>query len=147
MRSDSPSAVRGESRPGGLSYGTLAGACPPRYGNRRVSWLQNGPLPRRARACPSPCCGLSNTSFRTVTVGFLGCRTAPPHRRARACPSPCCGLSNTSFRTVTVGFLGRGTAPFPVGRGPVPRHVSVYQIPLLGRYPAGFLAAARPPSP
>ena len=36
-------------------YQTFAGDRPPRYGNRTVSRQQNGPLPRRARACPSPC--------------------------------------------------------------------------------------------
>ncbi len=43
----------------------LAGDRPPRYGNRTFS-SQNGPFHRRARACPSPCCGLSKTSFRSV---------------------------------------------------------------------------------
>ena len=38
----------------------IAGDRPPRYGNRTVSSQQNGPLHRRARACPSPCLGLSN---------------------------------------------------------------------------------------
>ena len=38
----------------------IAGDRPPRYGNRTVSWLKNGPFHRRARACPSPYCGLSN---------------------------------------------------------------------------------------
>ena len=39
---------------------TIAGGRPPRYGIGRVSWQQPGPLPRRARACPSPCFGLPN---------------------------------------------------------------------------------------
>ena len=39
-------------------YRTFAGDRPPRYGNRRVSCRKTVPLPRRARACPSPCCGL-----------------------------------------------------------------------------------------
>ena len=43
----------------------IAGDRPPRYGNRTVS-SQNGPFPRRARACPSPCCDLSNRSSRSV---------------------------------------------------------------------------------
>ena len=34
---------------------TIAGDRPPRYGS------QNGSLSRRARACPSPCCGLTET--------------------------------------------------------------------------------------
>ena len=37
----------------------IAGDRPPRYGIVRVSW-QNGPLYRRARACPSPGLGLPN---------------------------------------------------------------------------------------
>ena len=39
---------------------TLAGDRPPRYGNRRVSESKPIPLPRRARACPSPCLGYTN---------------------------------------------------------------------------------------
>ena len=39
-------------------YRKFAGDRPPRYGNGRGSSSKNVPLPRRARACPSPCCGL-----------------------------------------------------------------------------------------
>ena len=41
-------------------YQMIAGDRPPRYGNRTVSEPKNGPLHRRARACPSPCRGLPN---------------------------------------------------------------------------------------
>ena len=76
-------------------YQTLAGDRPPRYGNRTVSWAKNGPPPRRARACPSPCCGLPN---------------------ARGGQAPALREPD--------GFLEQN-GPLPVGRGPVPRHAPV----------------------
>ena len=47
-------------------YRTIAGDRPPRYGTGRVSWSKNGPLPRRARACPSQCVWLAD---RITAVG------------------------------------------------------------------------------
>ena len=54
-----PTVGRGPVPRHAAVYRTLAGDRPPRYGNTRVSWAKNGPPSRRARACPSPCCGLS----------------------------------------------------------------------------------------
>ena len=75
---------------------------------------------RRARACPSPCTGLSSNhpgslscgrfSPRSVDRGgqapALRWRKASLHRRARACPSPCTGLSSNH-----PGSLGCGHFP------------------------------------
>ena len=75
---------------------TIAGDRPPRYGT------QNGPSYRRARACPSPCCGLpenrggqahalrySVVCDRLIANGRATLNTPLSYRRARACPSPC----------------------------------------------------------
>ena len=96
---------------------------------------RTAPFHRRARACPSPCCGLPNDRGGQAPAlrepdGFFTER--PPHRRARACPSPCLRSTERSRgtgprATVTGGLLNRRTAPFTVGRGPVPRHAPVYQ--------------------
>ena len=78
-------------------------------------------LPRRARACPSPCCGLLDVRGGQAPAlryreGLL-VEKRPLPRRARACPSPCCSL--------------------PDVRGG--------QAPAL-RYREGFLVEKRPPS-
>ena len=44
--------------------------------------VKNGPLHRRARACPSPC------TDRGGQAPALRYPEPPPYRRARACPSP-----------------------------------------------------------
>ena len=118
---------------------TLAGDRPPRYGKKTVfvtvgrgpvprhasrtptiardrpsrSGERNGSYYRRARACPSPCLGLSEPrGGQKKNVPFIVgrgpvprhawvCRSLagerkkrPFHRRARACPSPCLAHSN-----------------------------------------------------
>ena len=78
-------------------YRTLAGDRPPRYGNRTVSWQQNGPLHRRARACPSPCRGLPKTRGRQSPRYGIGTVSY----RMRGVPRlETFGLSNGSFRSV-----------------------------------------------
>ena len=121
-------------------HAMIAGDRPPRYGDREIAGdrpprygIQTGFFYRRARACPSPCCGLSEVRGGNPLGCAYGIRGPPRYgiqngsfyRRARACPSPCCGPPNDRGGQAPA-LRAFGISP-SVGRGPVPRHASIYR--------------------
>ena len=97
-------------------YRKLAGDRPPRYGIGTVAEPKNGRLPRRARACPSPCSGLPKTrggqapALREKTAPFTVGR-GPVPRHAPVNQKPLLGPSDLNVYRKTCRALSRSVGP------------------------------------
>ncbi len=99
-------------------YRTFAGDRPPRYGTGRVLSRKNGPLPRRARACPSQV--FTRAGERVSLAKRLAVRLHSPCRSGSPDPDPFgIGRSRTTVwkhRDQEVSPTGTSLASRPGGR-------------------------------
>ena len=107
--------------------GMIAGGRPPRYGEKNVPFtVGRGPVPRRALVHASDRGGLS-----PALRARKGVRLAMHPFGIRCSRTTVSGARKRSRGTGPRATVEK-SVPFPVGRGPVPRHATIGKMALVG---------------